>query len=298
MFSANENLMLRQHKRRIVDFVESTMPENALDMGTTVMVMQVSCKAPGCVPLETAIIIVFPNMGSSSAAEELVPGLPESGQGGSYKTKVLKPMAEVTKEDVLDVLPPAFEGGKRSMEKLCIRARDVMIGQITQLFGEEDDDTVQDRKAMAEFLQQCLKNYIDQDCKPPEIGEPFAASLEVEEEKAERLNTASALPGADKKSSPSSSSDGATVSVSSSGTSSNGGNFVIRRDTAPAAKLGGMKGDETKQQYKEANNPHNKVSNNISSLFQRQHAPGIRQPGCPCCDPDNPSNVVDSIMML
>lgn len=47
MFSANENLMLRQHKRRIVDRIEKMMPEEALDMGTTVMVMQVACKAPG-----------------------------------------------------------------------------------------------------------------------------------------------------------------------------------------------------------------------------------------------------------
>ncbi len=77
MFSANENLMLRQHKRRIVDRIEKTMPEEALDMGTTVMVMQVSCKDPGCVPLETAIIIVFPKIGD----QELVPGLPESVGG-------------------------------------------------------------------------------------------------------------------------------------------------------------------------------------------------------------------------
>lgn len=83
MFSANENLMLRQHKRRIVDRIEATMPEEALDMGTTVMVMQVSCKDPGCVPLETAIIIVFPKCGD----DELVPGLPES-VGGRYVRRI------------------------------------------------------------------------------------------------------------------------------------------------------------------------------------------------------------------
>ena len=95
MFSANENIALRQHKKRVVDYVESCIPEEALDMGTMVMAMQVSCKAPGCVPLETAIVIVFPKLG-----EEVIPGLPES-QGGNYKTKVLKPMSEVTKDDIL-----------------------------------------------------------------------------------------------------------------------------------------------------------------------------------------------------
>ncbi|CAB9520032.1 expressed unknown protein [Seminavis robusta] len=127
MFSANENLALRQHKKKVVAFVEECIPEEALDMGTMVMAMQVSCKAPGCVPLETAIVIVFPKLG-----EELIAGLPESC-GGNYKTKVLKPMVEVTKEDVLEALPPAFPGGKRSMENLFMQARDVMLGQITQL---------------------------------------------------------------------------------------------------------------------------------------------------------------------
>ncbi|EJK58227.1 hypothetical protein THAOC_21667, partial [Thalassiosira oceanica] len=54
MFSANENIALRQHKRRVTEYVESTIPEEALDKGTTVMVMQVTCRQPGCVPLETA----------------------------------------------------------------------------------------------------------------------------------------------------------------------------------------------------------------------------------------------------
>jgi hypothetical protein len=40
----------------------------------------------------------------------------------------------------------------------------------------------------------------------------------------------------------------------------------------------------------------------LSRLVEREqmapHAPGIRQAGCPCCDPDNPSNVVDQLMLL
>eukprot|EP00536_Pseudo-nitzschia_multiseries_P015049 jgi/Psemu1/158337/gw1.813.22.1 len=153
------------------------------------MVMQVSCKDPGCVPLETAIIIVFPACGGDGV--ELLKGLPESN-GGSYKTKILKPMADVTDDDVLDNLPPAFAGGRRTMERVCTYARDVMIAQITQLFGEggsnsnnsnnnsnntaeEADDSAQkDRIAMARFLQACLQDYIDGGCKPPPLGEPFA----------------------------------------------------------------------------------------------------------------------------
>ena len=79
MFSANENLVLREHKRRVVAYVESTIPEHALEMGTMVMAMQVSCRSPGCVPLETAVAVVFPR----GHATELIPGLEERGRGAA-----------------------------------------------------------------------------------------------------------------------------------------------------------------------------------------------------------------------
>lgn len=157
-----------------LQYVEECIPEDTLDLGVNVMVMQVQCKAPGCVPLETAIIIIFP-----SSAEELLPGLPES-KGGSYKTKVLKPMAEVKKQDVLEALPPAFPGGLRSMEKLCLQARDIMLGQITQLF---DDADVEGRGLMAEYLQQSLQTYIERGCQPREWGKPFDDDVDERKEK-------------------------------------------------------------------------------------------------------------------
>lgn len=311
MFSANENLMLRQHKRRIVEQVEATMPEEALDMGTTVMVMQVSCKAPGCVPLETAIIVVFP----ASSSMELIPGLPESqsSSGGNYKTKILKPMAEVTNDDVLDALPPAFIGGKRTIEKLCINARDVMLAQITQLFGgDEDDNTVPDRRAMAEYLQLCLQQYIDNNCIPPELGQP----IPLLEEKQKELETDDMVDTIKEKEVRSSSSVTTTTTTISTAAKPGKGNLVIRRvieEEPPASLLS----NNTKNNNNNKNNkyygsgkPKKKYekniqqalnplqSNSISKLFSQEHAPGIRQPGCPCCDPDNPNNIVDQMMMI
>lgn len=193
MFSANENIMLRQHKRRIVDFVESTIPESALEMGTAVMVMQASCRDPGCVPLETCVTIVFPrpprskanrsksstSNGKTSAAttaapdafpEALVPGLEESRIGGAFKTKILMPMSDVRKDDVLDALPPQFEGGRRTMEKMCRRARDVMLAQMTQVLGDDEAG----RMLMAEYLQKSLKEYMERKCVAPEYDEAFS----------------------------------------------------------------------------------------------------------------------------
>jgi hypothetical protein len=304
MFSANENILLRQHKKRIVEQVESTIPEDALDMGSTVMVMQVSCKAPGCVPLETAIIIVFP-----ASAEELIPGLPESKGGGSYKTKILKPMSDVTKDDVLEALPPAFEGGQRTMEKLCFNARDIMLGQITQLFGEEDE-TIQDRQAMAEYLQQCLQEYVAQNCQPPELGEAY------KKQPLEPPPSETVTETATKTSDAAASTTTPEVAAAMFGK----GNFVVRRQlddepkklyTPPpisASALSSSSSSKAAAQTPAAFKPKHqgaitqalnpRQGNNISKLFDREHAPGIRAPGCPCCDPDNPSNILDNMMML
>ena len=36
--------------------------------------------------------------------------------------------------------------------------------------------------------------------------------------------------------------------------------------------------------------------NMIQRLSEREHAPGVRSSGCPCCDPDNISNILDGMM--
>lgn len=208
MFSANENILLRQFKRRVVEYVESTIPENALELGTSVMVMQVSCRQPGCVPLETAITIVFPKPPRTKKAKKkeiirklrditdqqqavngeenviedeppsfpqpLIPNLEESRIGGSYKTRILKPLADVTLDDVLDALPPSFKGGRRTPLSLCLRARDMMVAQIGQLVGDDNSrDSVEGRKLVAEYLKGYLEEYIAGGCIPPKWGEEY-----------------------------------------------------------------------------------------------------------------------------
>jgi len=160
--------MLRQHKRRIVQHIESTIPEHALDMGASVMVMQTTCKTPGCVPLETAIVIVFPR-----DKTQYIDDLPESC-GGSYKTKILLPLSEVSLDDVLDALPPGFKGGRKTWENTCLTLRDHMLGRIGGIVGSGDDKAeVEERKILAEYLKSCLEDYIKNDCVAPELGLPF-----------------------------------------------------------------------------------------------------------------------------
>jgi hypothetical protein len=199
------------------------------------------------------------------------------------------------------------------MENLCKNARDVMLAQITQLFGEEDDTTVEDRTAMAEYLQGCLQDYMARKCKPPELGEPFPP-LNEEEAEAEGAS-ATATPA--KESSKDTALPAPSTELPSIATAviSNGsnipakGNIVIRRvldepsksaetnQPASSSSTSTLSGPPKHQRaLQQAFNPLR--SNNITKLFEREHAPGIRQAGCPCCYPDNPSTFADKMMML
>jgi hypothetical protein len=110
----------------------------------------------------------------------LIPGLEESRIGGSFRTRILKPLAEVTNDDVLDALPPEFKGGRRTIESVCLKARDTVFAQIGQLVGNDDTkDSREGRRLVAEYLQRCLGEYVERDCIAPEWGEDFAPAEKV-----------------------------------------------------------------------------------------------------------------------
>ena len=292
MFSANENLALREYKRSIIKHIEECIPADVVDRGTNVMVMQKSCNAPGCVPLETVVVILFP-----SSEVELIPGLKESCNGGTYKTKILKPMANVTKQDVLEALPPAFIGGLRSTERLCYQARDVMLAQITQLMGEDDEEG---RKLMVEYLQECLQEYMKRKCVAPDYGEPFPPLQEDEEKKAidESVTTGNHPKPASTRGSflfrhDTGDDDMDRLPPFAAKITSNGG--TPSNTTAPSTSAQSSSMDWIRQQNVEKSFQSQSI---ISRLSEREHAPGVRIAGCPCCDPDNPSTYVDSMMML
>ena len=323
MFSANENLQLRKHKRRIVQAVEATMSEEVLDLGVNVMVMQVACQDPGCVPIETAIIIVFP-----ASDVELIPGLPQSA-GGSYKTKILKPMADVeTPHDVLEALPPQFEGGLRTVARLALSLRDVVLAQIQQSAGNAETDAPL-RKQLAEYLQASLEEYIQHDCVPPPTDKPYAD--DVANDTAESGATNNAVT----RDSPKDSTSQAPSFIPAKG------NVVLKRpakdddvdddkkdvthptgdsnnvpssvivSTNPETAIRTTPSSSRRPSHTPSSRPFDSVSRRrqqaaatrelmvaMSGTAAPKHARGVRRVGCPCCDPDNPSNVVDQMMQL
>jgi hypothetical protein len=329
MFSANENIQLRQHKRRIVQAIEATMSEDILDLGVNVMVMQVACQDPGCVPIETAIIIVFP-----ASEVELIPGLPQSA-GGSFKTKILKPMADVdTPDDVLDVLPPQFDGGRRTAARLALSLRDVLFAQIQQVAGNSEQDAAL-RQQLAEYLKASLDEYVEHSCVPPVLGESYPTQ-EQEEDKADS-STANALvratkvasaapssiptkgnfvlkrPSLDENVASASAGAAANPSSSVSGTNTRNGSSLSGATVSSAARTS-IQSVPPPTSSRRSNNP-SRVFDSVSRRRQQatasraimaslegvalpSHSSGVRRVGCPCCDPDNPRNVVDQMMQL
>ena len=338
MFSANENVLLRQHKKRIVALVEETIPDECLDLGVQVMVMEVKCQAPGCVPLETVVLIVFPKVKPTDSDDDyLLPGLPQSN-GGNFKTKILMPMAQVTKDDVLDALPPQFTGGRRSIPKLALQARDVMLGQITQLF----DDT-ESRQLMAEYLQQQLQEFMNRSCEEPIWGEEYetttattSLSLLLEEKDTTTKDATQGESTTDDSSNSNALRDNPALpnnddpSLTTNNTTptqqqqqmdllrNSTKNVVLRRvlDSAPTPvipssttttpnahttasaqlPIESVAARRRQQTWSRTLNMSNRTP--LQLLAQREHAPGLRPVGCPCCDPDNPSNVADQFLHL
>jgi hypothetical protein len=199
MFTANnDTILLRQIKKQIVLWVEQCIPEHVLELGTSVMTMQVSCQLPGCVPLETIIFVVFPK-----SSQALMAGLPESA-GGTFKTKILKPMNQIQIQDIYDALPPSFINGQYTIEKTYCQIRDQMFGLMTQAMTITENENNETKKEdgknnntssssttsnptnnnnelklkLAQYLQQSLQDYIDHQCTPPAIGQSYPGKIE------------------------------------------------------------------------------------------------------------------------
>ena len=58
---------------------------------------------------------------------------------GTFKTKILLPMEQITKEDVLDALPPGFKGGRKTYAKTCFDLRDFVLGRIGGIVGNDSN---------------------------------------------------------------------------------------------------------------------------------------------------------------
>ena len=287
--------MLREHKRRVVGYIENTIPEFALDMGTSVMVMQTKCKTPGCVPLETSVVIVFPRDGT-----QYMEGVKES-QGGTFKTTILLPLSEVTLDDVLDSLPPQFEGGRKTWEKTCLTLRDFVLGRIGGTVGiGETGSEKEDRQVLSHYLIACLEDYVKSGCQAPKLGMPFP------NERSTSLNE-NRIGLSDKNGID-------TIALMSSKTKEKEGHFrlqgtndnneIERSDdmNKSVPEPSNLKQTETAMDWRRRQNMSQMLqlpdSNHmIRKLTEREHF-CTRNSSCPCCEPSSIQDISNAMMSL
>ena len=166
---------LRIHKNRIISYVETLIPPSVLESGVLIMTMQVDSPVNGSM-LHTVISVVFPL--PQYEGHEFIPGIKESGEGGTYRTTIYRPLIDVTRDDVLDAFPEQFPGGRRTVERLSYRARDAAIAHLEQDFGEGNADA---KRQVAQFVIDSLQRYLDLECVPPKMGTPFPTVSPEEE---------------------------------------------------------------------------------------------------------------------
>jgi len=281
--------MLREHKRRVVGYIESTISENALDMGTSVMVMQTKCKTPGCVPLETSIVIVFPRDGN-----QYIDGVEESC-GGSFKTTILLPLSEVTRDDVLDSLPPGFKGGRKTWENTCFALRDFVLGRIGGTVGSGNTDAEKDnRRILSQYLIACLDDYIENGCQAPELGMPFPIKdKQAKESSGSGSSSSSKVKGDNESETKSPVSEGTNNSTEPSDESKKSVLELQSSNTKQMETAMDWRRRQTMLQTLQLPDSNNMVQR----LAEREHL-CTRTSSCPCCETDSIQDLSNAMMSL
>jgi hypothetical protein len=251
---------------------------------TTVIVTQIDCQDPNCVPIETVIALLGPK--------------------SRWVGKILKPMSQIQKSDVISLL--------LSPEIINIYTKDNIVSEPAEAIPEllyqmtlklESIDNLSDRLIIIENIQNSillLKRKTELLIPNPTLNPSLDhthrkdSSLESNFEKMSITNV-SMVPKSE-------------VKVDLIQNMKESENITKQR----------MLPSPTSQQFQNNSNHLNRNNSipisvdikpdssiNVSSnnnIFQSsntsRHNKGVRQRGCPCCDPDNVDNIVDKLLFF
>lgn len=223
-----------------------------------VMVREVSCQEPGCVPLETLVILLPPEEPSSS------PLIATSSNDDGSRTdahlspkwtrwmgKILKPVAEVLAEDIQELDLPEWSSWEREISSTMEEKQKISLQHASDINDSSKSPTVitmKPRKGLNPIEQEMEKDIYRNDAPPiPPTPE----------------------------------------SLSTSAASSN---FVEKPNIAKTTN------NNTKMPLPKRQLVSSIVSSSDTLPKARHSSKGVRQRGCPCCDPDNMDNILDKII--
>jgi hypothetical protein len=254
--------------RKLTKKIESLLESNGFAESIQILVTEVQCFEPDCVPIETLIILL--------------------GNNSRWTTKILKPLSEVTEDDLntmageipssLPVIQTDLMRRKKEKEGEEEEEQEAWVLSITKVIDQKKEEP-QSRGGLL-FLQK----YLERILSSPDTA-ALTSSSEVTAPSPMSLSTPSP-PTVVKMRSTSSLSTLPSSTLSSLAP-------VPVSAPAPAPTL------HTLPRQPPAPPP-------VILMSQQQrfndegpkprHQKGVRQRGCPCCDPDNLDNIVDRLL--
>ena len=277
-----------------------------------VMVTEILCNEPNCAPIETLVIVMLMDLGVD------VPLNSKNSQ--KWANKILKPVAEVSRSDVDDLMQEIFLSEADSVSATAeyqqnLELFEVELVALVNKYSSSDPSTVLlDSQKLIDILQNQM-NTLNQKRIPveriptvsipvepvrtvttvtmkPNAVKPTATPI------IQSLDSAPSAPAAVTKVNMASiamhsanvSED--TSSVLSTSVTTNAMEVVSESETTPVnIPVAAPNAPKPVVSFTPPD-----LSGAAATIVPRHKKGGTRPRGCPCCDPDNLDNIIDSML--
>jgi hypothetical protein len=314
--------------RNVAAWIKSSTQSYEIDdSAIEIMVTELECNDPDCVPLETLIALL--------------------GKEARWTYKILKPLAEVTQENVNNVpFPPSWSSwvAEQTFKKKHTEVFSWMCNVVDDFDQRVKDLDYKDQVQAAAIMERLLADFrsrtvtMDQDVTVIQDGSSNNLVSLNDKVGIESNLKATIVPTSTMVTMKPKNTIDNTVSVQNIG--SNCGNqkqqaissemtshqTPVSMMSAPersstklstSAALSSTEGNSSVKEHKETslksaepstktNEPKKVESQNIHMLsssttsgsIAKRHKKGTRPRGCPCCDPDSIDNIIDKMIFL
>lgn len=240
-----------------------------------VMVTELQCFDPDCVPLET-LIVVMGEVGASVQA---------NGNMRRWSTKLLKSVVEVTIEDIEQIQFPL------TLDAVDVQRLDTFAALDGCIRRTSDVDQLNELKeALIRRIQ-----FIDSGLTKCAVVDVNAQSMQTDDPQATVVTMVHMEPMQSTEHTRSSSN---ISSISNNKTPESQPTASIIKSNNSNSKLTPASSVTEHSRKKSKTQPIVHNGSTLNSAVARHENKGVRQRGCPCCDPDAIENIVDRIMFL
>ncbi len=257
--------------RWVQQLLQVRFPLLAYQRDYQMMVTEVQCNDPSCVPVETLVAIIL------NEDPELLNVISPS----KFSTKILKPILEVNEADLEEIEWP-FILSDTTLQSFTIQLKKLIS---SSLIDGASDQTKDRRKGyIANILNNVASDATLQLIKEEEQRE--RDKMEAEKRIKEEAERKRKIQEANENITVVKMTNTSTISQTSSNypttASAQTPSLSSSSSTKPTSKVG----------------PALTVVKGGDEGSKPRHEKGSRRRGCPCCDPDNLDNKIDKMMFL